>query len=98
VLEGHTSFVGSLAWSPDSRRALSGAFDNTVRLWDLESGRCLRVFDGHTASILGLAWSADGRRAFSGDSNGWLWVWDLSEFVTEARTSEVALPTLALTQ
>ena len=40
--------VWSVAWSADQRRALSGADDKTVRLWDVETGRCLRVLEGHT--------------------------------------------------
>ena len=48
VLEGHTDYVWSVAWSVDGRRALSGSNDNTVRLWDVETGRCLRVLEGHT--------------------------------------------------
>ena len=40
--------------------------DKTVRLWDVETGRCLRVFKGHTAQVCSVAWSADQRRALSG--------------------------------
>jgi small GTP-binding protein len=64
-----------MAWSPDGKRALSGSFDNTVRLWDLELGRCLRVLEGHTASVLSVAWSPDGKRVFSGAWNGVMRVW-----------------------
>lgn len=34
------------AFSPDGKRAFSGANDNAVQLWDMETGHCLRVFDG----------------------------------------------------
>jgi small GTP-binding protein len=60
-----------------------------VRLWDVESGRCLRVLEGHTNPVMSVAWSADGCRAFSGDYNGGIRVWDLSEFVAEARAPKV---------
>jgi WD40 repeat protein len=34
VLRGHTSYVWSLAFSPDGTTLVSGSGDNTVRLWD----------------------------------------------------------------
>ena len=33
--------------SPDGRRAVSGRSDATLRLWDLETGQCLRTLEGH---------------------------------------------------
>jgi hypothetical protein len=50
------------ALSPDGKRALTGAKDNTLRLWDLETRRCLRVLGGHTKEVRSVAWSADQRR------------------------------------
>jgi hypothetical protein len=35
-LSGHTSYVWSLAWSPDGATLASGSGDSTVRLWDTE--------------------------------------------------------------
>jgi hypothetical protein len=33
-LQGHTSYVWSLAWSPDGSTLASGSGDFTIRLWD----------------------------------------------------------------
>ena len=35
-LEGHSSIVNSVGFSPDGSRIVSGSFDNTIRLWDAE--------------------------------------------------------------
>jgi small GTP-binding protein len=66
-----------VAWSPDGRRALSGANDNTVRLWDVETGRCTRLLEGHTDRVLSVAWSPDGRRALSGADDKTVRLWDV---------------------
>ena len=36
-----------MAFSPDGKRALSGSDDETMRLWDVDSGKELRSFKGH---------------------------------------------------
>ena len=53
------AIIWAYAFSPDGKRALSGIQDKTVRLWDVETGRCLRVFEGHTSGVGSVAWSAD---------------------------------------
>ena len=39
------------AESADGRLAASGSYDKTIRLWDLETGHCLCVFEGHPADV-----------------------------------------------
>ena len=68
---------------PGWRPRASGADDNTVRVWDVETGRALRVLEGHFASVLSVAWSPDGRRAFSGSVNAVMRIWDLEDSGTK---------------
>ena len=37
--QGHTRAVNSVAWSPDGRQLASGSADNSIRVWDAESGK-----------------------------------------------------------
>jgi WD40 repeat protein len=87
VLSGHHHAVNAVAISPDGRFAVSGSGngftsaeedDFTLRLWDLERDRCLRVLSGHTEPVDGVAISADGRYALSGSWDTAVRVWDLT--------------------
>jgi small GTP-binding protein len=66
-----------LAWSPDQRLALSGSVDKTVRLWDVEAERYLRVLEGHTDYVWDVAWNANQRLALSSSGDKTVRLWDV---------------------
>ena len=51
TLEGHTDWVRSVAFSHDGRRLASGSDDDTVRIWDTETGALQQTLEGHTAWV-----------------------------------------------
>src|SRR5262245_1643849 len=59
---GHTAPVRSVGFSPDRVYALSGSLDKTVRLWEVQSGRCLRVLEGHSDSVQIVSGTRSGRQ------------------------------------
>jgi WD40 repeat protein len=78
ALAGHTDGVAAVAVTPDGSRALSGSFDKSVRLWDLNTRQELRRLDGHTGPVLAVAVSPDGQRALSGGLDKTVRLWDLN--------------------
>jgi small GTP-binding protein len=67
----------AFAFSPDGKRALSGTDDRTLRLWDVETGSCLRLLQRHTGTIWSIAWSPDQRRALTSADDNTLRLWDV---------------------
>jgi WD40 repeat protein/pSer/pThr/pTyr-binding forkhead associated (FHA) protein len=74
---GQTEFVNSLCLSEDNRFALSGSNDNTLKLWEVDTGRCLRTFAGHTNYVTSVCLSADSRFALSGSNDNTLKLWEV---------------------
>jgi WD40 repeat protein/predicted Ser/Thr protein kinase len=78
VMAGHTSYVYPVAYSPDGRWIASGAWDNTVRLWDAATGEACATLP-HPGIVRVLAFTRDGARLISGgDLDAELLVWDLA--------------------
>src|SRR5689334_1562796 len=59
---GHSLFTYSVTFSPDGEHALSGGFDNSVKLWHLRTGQLVRTFHGNTNPVYTVAFSPDGTR------------------------------------
>ncbi len=72
---GHAGTVRSCSWSPDGRHLVSGSSDQTLKIWDAESGHCLRTLGSHTSDVNSCAWSPDGLRLASGCDDRVLKVW-----------------------
>jgi WD40 repeat protein len=93
VLEGHTGGINGLVTLADGR-LLSWSSDNTLRFWDIASGKCLAVLEGHTSSVGGALVLADGR-LLSWSMDNTLRLWDGSRgmclAVLEGHTDGVKL-------
>ena len=78
ALKGHKIGVESVCLSGDGRYALSGSSDNTLKLWEVATGTCLRTFKGHTGSVESVCLSGDGRYALSGSLDETLKLWEVA--------------------
>jgi len=74
---GHRDGVCCVAFSPDGKRVVSGSYDKTIRVWDVERGQMVSSpFEGHTAGIQCVAFSPEGKRVVSGSHDHSIRIWD----------------------
>lgn len=73
---GHSHFVQDVVVSSDGNYALSGSWDGTMRLWDLNGKHPTRQFVGHTKDVLSVAFSVDNRQIISGSRDKTIKLWN----------------------
>ena len=71
------AYVKAVSLTSDGLLAVSGSDDQTLRVWDVESGQCLRTLKGHTDWVSAVSLTPDGHRAVSGSWDKTLRVWDV---------------------
>ena len=75
-LIGHQSAINSVIFSPDSKYLYSAGWDNTIFMWDTESGSLLKVLEGHTNSVMDIDISEDGKYLLSASNDKTVIIWD----------------------
>ena len=66
-LVGHKETVKCLTFSPDGKILASGGDDNTIKLWDVHTGKEIRTLEGHKKSVTSLIFSPDGATLMSSE-------------------------------
>jgi WD40 repeat protein len=68
--------VVSVAFSPDGKTGAGGCSDNSVRLFDVQTGKLKRTLKGHSNDVIWVAFSPDGKTLASGSYDDTLKIWE----------------------
>ena len=77
TLIGHARSVNACVVSPDGRRVVSASTDETLKVWDLDTGGVLATLQGHASAVTACAVTSDGHRVVSASEDETLKLWDL---------------------
>ena len=65
MMSGHESWVLGVAVHPSGNVIASGGSDGKVKLFDMETNKCIQTVSEHTDQVWSVSWSEDGTRLAS---------------------------------
>jgi WD40 repeat protein len=73
---GHKDSLRSIRFAPDGKRIVSGSGDNSISVWEVDSGTQLMQLKGHKHIVTSISFSFDGLRILSGSFDKSIRIWD----------------------
>ena len=73
---GHS--VKSVVYSPDGRYLASGSGDDTIKIWEVATGKELRTLTGHSSLVSSVVYSPDGRYLAGGSWDNTIKIWEVA--------------------
>eukprot|EP01135_Chromosphaera_perkinsii_P001218 Nk52_evm17s162 gene=Nk52_evmTU17s162 len=78
VLGAHSDEVWCIKFSNNGKMLASSSKDGTVKIWNMESMKCMKTLQGDSGEVSFVAWSPDDALLLSCGGDGSLKIWDVS--------------------
>ena len=76
ILKGHHDNIWSIALNPDGTKIVSGSSDRTIKIWNSQTGECLKTLTGHNRPVLSVVFSPDGNTIASCGGHSIIKLWN----------------------
>ncbi|KAI0478443.1 mitochondrial division protein 1 [Xylariaceae sp. FL0804] len=76
-IKAHVDSITALDFDAPFGTMVTSALDDSVRVWDLNAGRCIGLLEGHTASVRAL--QVEDNILATGSMDATIRLWDLSK-------------------
>ncbi len=73
-LLGHTDTVTSVGFNFNGSLLLTGSYDGTIKIWNIETGTLAQTLDG-PEDIEWAQWHNKGNAVIAGSKDGTVWMW-----------------------
>lgn len=78
MLTGHNHFITDLALTPNNVHLFSSSWDNSARLWDLQSCKTQTRFVGNQKEVNSVCFSNDGRLIYTAGMDKKIYLWNIN--------------------
>jgi WD40 repeat protein len=78
TLLGHEGEILSVAISPDGQTLVSGSTDDTIKIWNLNTGKEIRTLLAHSSDVNAIAISPNGHLMVSASDDKTIKLWNLN--------------------
>jgi WD40 repeat protein len=92
AFRGHRKFAQCAAFSPDGALLASSGADQTIRLWNVATGKVRHVLKGHANWVTGVAFSPRGDLLVSGGHDGTIRLWPLPRTKSQVPDRQIGAP------
>jgi len=87
IIDDHSDWVQSIAWSPDGKSLVSASRDNTVKVFDAETGAGRLTYSDHKQPVFSVVFLSDHQHVASVGADRSIQIWELA---TGKKTSQIS--------
>ena len=77
ILKGHDDNIWSISFNPDGSKIVSASSDRTVKIWNSQTGQCLKTLSGHNRPVLCVSFSPNGNTVASCGGHSIIKLWNV---------------------